>query len=82
MITASVMKELRLMISKILRYRFHFNPFRTNVLLYSNPSLKDDAKWIKLKTSHLTLTANQMTGFSMKCSTGLKWVKRALVSQK
>ena len=26
-------------------------------------------------TSHLTCTANQWTGFYMKCNTGVKWVK-------
>ena len=26
------------------------------------------------ETSHLFCSANQMTGFSMKCNTGLKWV--------
>ena len=26
------------------------------------------------ETSHLFRSANQMTGFSMKCNTGLKWV--------
>ena len=29
-----------------------------------------------IETSHLTYTANQMTGFYVECNTGLKWVKR------
>ena len=28
-----------------------------------------------VETIHLICTANQMTGFYMKCNTGLKWVK-------
>ena len=28
-----------------------------------------------IETSHLICTANQVTSFSIKCSTGLKWVE-------
>ena len=28
----------------------------------------------QIETSHLICTANQLTGFYMKCNTGLKWV--------
>ena len=28
-------------------------------------------------TSHLTCSANQMTGFYIKCNTGLKWLSQA-----
>ena len=31
-----------------------------------------------IETSRLICTANQVTGFYMKCNTGLKWVKRRL----
>ena len=35
-----------------------------------------------IEPSHLICSANQMTGFYMKCNTGLKWVKRRLVTPK
>ena len=31
-----------------------------------------------IETSLLTCTANQMTGFYMKCNIGLKWVKQKI----
>ena len=31
------------------------------------------------ETSRLIWTANQMTGFYMKCNTGFKWVKVSLL---
>ena len=37
------------------------NPFQPNTAFH-------------IKTSHLICTANQMTGFYMKCNTGLKWL--------
>ena len=46
-------------------------------LLFTSPLQPTSAEccW---ETSHLICSANQMTGFSMKCSTELKWVKRWL----
>ena len=40
-----------------------FNPFQPNVGFH-------------VETSQLFCSANQMTGFNMKCSTGLNWVKQ------
>ena len=40
----------------------HINPIHSSVAFHT-------------KTSPLIYTANQMTGFCMECSTGLKWVK-------
>ena len=37
------------------------NPFQHSVGIY-------------IETSHLICTADQITGFYMKCNTGLKWV--------
>ena len=39
-----------------------FNPFQSRVAFH-------------IGTGHLIYTANQMTGFCVKCNTGLKWVK-------
>ena len=30
-----------------------------------------------IETSHFICSANRMTGFSMKCNTGLKWVNQS-----
>ena len=38
------------------------NPFQSTVTFH-------------IETNHLICTANQMTGFYMKCKTGVKWVK-------
>ena len=43
-------------------YRIQINQFQPSVTF-------------RIETSHLICTANQMTGFYMKCNTGLKWVK-------
>ena len=40
---------------------FKFNPFRLSIVFHT-------------ETSHLIYTVNQITGFYMKCNTGLKWV--------
>ena len=42
--------------------RYNPNPFQPNVVSH-------------IETSHLICTVIQMTGFYMKCNTGLKWVK-------
>ena len=39
-----------------------FNPFQPSVAF-------------NIETSHFIYIANQMTGFLMKCNTGLKWLK-------
>ena len=39
-----------------------FNPFQPSVAF-------------NIETSHLICSANQMTGFYMKCNIGMKWVK-------
>ena len=50
-----------------LRSKFHFNPFQ--------PSATFD-----IETSDLICSANQMTGFYIKCSTRLKWVNNIFES--
>ena len=40
---------------------FKFNPFQLSIVFHT-------------ETSHLSYTVNQITGFYMKCNTGLKWV--------
>ena len=47
-----------------------FNSWEEMRLYSFQPSLA-----FYIETSHLIYTANQMTSFYMKCSTGLKWVK-------
>ena len=44
-------------------YKQLFNPFKPNVAFY-------------IETSHFYCDSNQITGFYIKCITGLKWVKR------
>ena len=41
--------------------RKYFNPAQSSVAFH-------------IETSHLIYTANQVTGFYMKCNSGLKWV--------
>ena len=45
------------------------NPFQPSVAFHIETS-----HWI-CNANHWICNANQMTGFYMKCSTGLKWVK-------
>ena len=44
-----------------LSFLFHVNPFQPSVAFH-------------IETSHLFCRAKQITGFYMKCNTGLKWV--------
>ena len=50
------------MLEKHLMWKRSINSFQPSVALH-------------IETSHLVCPANQMTGFYMKCNTGLKWVK-------
>ena len=43
-------------------FLWSFNPFQPSVVFH-------------IETSHLICTANQITGFYVKCNPGLKWVK-------
>ena len=43
-----------------------FNPFQPSVAFH-------------IETNHLICLGNQMTGFYVKCNTGLKWVKQVLL---
>ena len=56
----------KVVINSVLENVWEINPFQLSDVSH-------------IETSHLIYTANQMTGFYMKCNTDLRWVKKIKV---